>query len=218
MARRVRIGLTGGIGSGKSTVAARLAGHGATVIDNDAIARELTVAGGAAIGAIRAAFGGEMIDAAGALDRARMRALVFRDPAARLRLEDILHPMIRERAAQRAAGAPQDSPVLVFDIPLLAEGGQARAQLDFDRVLVVDCPITCQLARALGRATMSIEQVRAAIASQAGRGARLAIADDVLVNAGSIDALHDRVDRLWQIYRAAATASSADPVISCAGP
>jgi dephospho-CoA kinase len=203
MAGPVRIGLTGGIGSGKSTVAARFAGHGATVIDNDAIARDLTAAGGAAIAAIRAEFGAPMIGADGALDRPRMRALVFADAAARLRLEGILHPMIRARAAQLAAAAPGAAPVLVFDIPLLAEGGQRRAELDYDRVLVVDCPAALQLVRAQARATMPLEQVRAVMRSQASRAARLAIADDVLVNAGTIEALQARVDRLWDIYVAA---------------
>lgn len=197
----MRVGLTGGIGSGKSTVAARFAAHGATIIDNDAIARELTRPGGAAIDPIRAGFGAAMIGADGGLDRPRMRELVFADPAARARLESILHPMIREQAARLAAAAT--APVLVFDIPLLAEGGRLRAELDFERVLVVDCPPARQLAQAQARATMPPAQVRAVIASQASRSARLAIADDVIVNAGTIEALHARVDRLWEIYRAA---------------
>jgi dephospho-CoA kinase len=199
-ARPARIGLTGGIGSGKSTVAAMFAELGATIVDNDAIARALTAVGGAAIGPIRAAFGEAMIDAQGALDRARMRALVFSDPAQRSRLEQILHPMIRERSEQLAAAAQDRSALLIFDIPLLAEGSGAASDLGLDRILVIDCPVARQLAHAAARATMPPEQVRAVIASQASRRARLAIADDVLVNAGSLAALHSRVSRLWQNY------------------
>ncbi len=200
-----RIGLTGGIGSGKSTVAAMLAELGAAIIDNDAIARELTAAGGAAIGPIRAEFGDAMIDDRGALDRARMRALVFPDPGARLRLERILHPMIRDRSERLAGAAQQRSPVLIFDIPLLAEGGGSRSALGLDRILVVDCPLSRQLSHARSRATMPPEQVRAVIATQASRRARLDIADDILVNAGSLDALRARVARLWAKWTRGAT-------------
>jgi dephospho-CoA kinase len=201
-ARPSRIGLTGGIGSGKSTVAAMFAELGAAVIDNDAIARELTVAGGAAIAPIRAAFGDAMIDAHGALDRVRMRALAFAEPEQRRRLERILHPMIHERSEQLARAAQDRSRVLIFDIPLLAEAAGARSELGLDRILVVDCPVARQLSHTRARATMAPEQVRAVIATQASRRARLDIADDVLVNAGSLDALRARVARLWTNYSA----------------
>jgi dephospho-CoA kinase len=197
MGEPLRVALTGGIGSGKSTVAGMLAAHGAAVIDSDAIARELTAPGGAAIDAIRAAFGDRMIGPDGALDRARMRALVFADPGERERLEAILHPMIDAQAQREAAAAARRAPVLVFDIPLLAEGGAARTGRRYDRVLVVDCPPARQLAQALARGRMPETQLRAVIAAQASRGARLDIADDVLVNAGTLDELRARVARLW---------------------
>jgi len=129
----LRIGLTGGIGSGKSTVAGLLAAHGAAIIDTDAIARRLTLAGGAAIPALRAEFGDDYIDTNGALDRERMRTLAFGDPAARQRLEGILHPLIGEQTEREAAAAA--APVKVFDVPLLVESGRWRARVD--RVLVV---------------------------------------------------------------------------------
>jgi dephospho-CoA kinase len=196
-----RIGLTGGIGSGKSTVAALFAALGAAVIDSDAIARELTAPGGAAIEAVRAAFGAAMIDAQGAMDRARMRERVLSDAAARRRLEGILHPMIRARSELLAREAQGRFPVLIFEIPLLAEGGAARAREGLDRILVVDCPPERQLAHACARGTMPPEQVRAVMASQAGRRARLDVADDILVNAGTLDALRARVALLWTFYR-----------------
>src|SRR6185369_2771373 len=143
----LRIGLTGGIGSGKSTVAALLAGHGAAIIDTDAIARQLTLPGGAAIDAIRAAFGAEMIAANGALDRERMRSVAFQDPAARQRLEAILHPLIGLETARQAAESP--APVKVFDVPLLVESQRWRAIVD--RVLVVDCSTATQSARVAQR-------------------------------------------------------------------
>lgn len=195
-----RIGLTGGIGSGKSTVAAMFAELGAAVIDNDAVARELTAPGGAAIGPIRDAFGAHMIDARGALDRARMREHVFARPDERQRLEGILHPMIRERSEELAQAALGRAPLILFDIPLLAEGAGGRAPSGYDRVLVVDCPVGLQLERAGARAGMPAEQVRAVIAVQARRSERLDIADDVIFNAGSLDALRLRVTRLWQRY------------------
>lgn len=174
----LRIGLTGGIGSGKSTVAGLLASHGAAIIDTDAIARRLTLPGGAAIGAIREAFGDEFISADGALDRDRMRTLAFGDPAAKRRLEAILHPLIGEETERDAAAAA--SPVKVFDVPLLVESGRWRAKVD--RVLVVDCRESTQVERVVRRAGWSEATVRAVIAQQAPRAARLAAADAVLFN------------------------------------
>jgi len=200
MARPPRIAVTGGIGSGKSTVVAMLAERGSAVIDSDAIARELTAAGGQAIGPIRAAFGALVLDEQGALDRARMRSLVFSDPTQRARLEAILHPLIRQRSLALARQRESDAPLLLFDIPLLAEAAAARQALGLDRILVVDCPPAVQLAHAHARGTMSDEEVRKVMASQAPRWQRLAIADDVVVNAASLDALRSRVARLWSSY------------------
>src|SRR5438105_15537544 len=146
-ARALRIGLTGGIGSGKSTVAGLLAAHGAVIVDSDAIARRLTLPGGGAIPAIRAEFGEALIDASGALDRERMRALAFADPQAKRRLEAILHPLIGIETEREAAAS--DSAVKVFDVPLLVESGRWRARVD--RVLVVDCSETTQLQRVTQR-------------------------------------------------------------------
>ena len=191
----LRIGLTGGIGSGKSTVARRLASLGALVIDTDAIAHALTAPGGAALAPIAAAFGAHMIGSDGAMDRARMRALVFADPAERLRLEQILHPLIgaltREAAARAAAGQ-----TVVFDVPLLAESGTWRARVD--RVLVVDCTPETQVARVVRRSGWSEEAVRRAIAQQAPRQRRRAIADAVIFNENAdLAALGAAVDSLW---------------------
>jgi dephospho-CoA kinase len=176
----LRIGLTGGIGSGKSTVAGLLASHGAQIIDTDAIARRLTLPGGAAIEAIRSAFGDVAIDATGALDRHRMRALAFADPQARRRLEQILHPLIGAETERDAAASP--APVKVFDVPLLVESARWRAIVD--RVLVVDCTEATQVARVVQRSGWPDDTVRAVIAQQATRAARLACADAVIYNDG----------------------------------
>jgi dephospho-CoA kinase len=192
----LRVGLTGGIGSGKSTVARRLAALGALVVDTDALAHALTAPGGAALPAIAAAFGADMIGSDGAMDRARMRTLVFAQPSERLRLEAILHPMIgaltREAAAQAAPGQP-----VVFDVPLLAESGTWRARVD--RVLVVDCTRETQVARVTQRSNWSAEAVERAIAQQAPRARRRAIADAVIFNDGiTLAALEAAVDALWR--------------------
>jgi dephospho-CoA kinase len=190
----LRIGLTGGIGSGKSTVAGLLASHGAQIIDTDAIARRLTLPGGGAVEALRAAFGDAYIDATGALDRERMRTLAFGDPQARRRLEQILHPLIGAETERDAAASPV--PVKVFDVPLLVESGRWRAIVD--RVLVVDCTEATQLARVVQRAGWSEDMVRAVIAQQATRAARLACADAVIHNDGlSLDGLAAEVAQLW---------------------
>ena len=200
----LRIGLTGGIGSGKSSVARRLAARGALVVDTDALAHALTAPGGAAIPAIAAAFGADMIAADGAMDRARMRTLVFADPAQRQRLEAILHPMIGEATRAQASRAGAGQPV-VFDVPLLTESGTWRARVD--RVLVVDCPVATQVARVVARSGWTPEAVERTIAQQATRAQRRAIADAVIVNDtltlaqldGEVDALADA----WNLGRAA---------------
>ena len=151
-----RIGLTGGIGSGKSTVAAVWAARGATLVDTDAIARSLTEAGGAAMTAVRREFGEQLVDAHGALDRQRMRQLAFADPSAKRRLEAILHPLIGAEATAQAARSA--SPVVVFDVPLMAESSHWRSRCD--RVLVVDCSEQTQVERVMRRAGWQEEQVR----------------------------------------------------------
>ncbi len=200
MPRPARIGVTGGVGSGKSTVVALLAERGAAIIDSDAIAHELTAPGGLAIGPIQEAFGAWVLDERGALDRGRMRILVFSDPQQRLRLEAILHPLIRERCLALAREREASAPLLVFEIPLLTEAGSVRRSLELDRILVVDCPTSVQVARASARGAMTEEQVRAVIASQAPRWQRVAIADDVVCNMDSREALRERVARLWASY------------------
>lgn len=191
----LRVGLTGGIGSGKSTVAGVLVGLGATLIDTDRIARDLTAAGGSALPSIIAAFGVDAIDAGGALDRARMRERVFADPAARQRLEAILHPMIGAETARQAAAST--SAVVVFDVPLLVESGRWAALVD--RVWVVDCSVAMQRARVLARSGWSEETVDAVIRQQATRAQRRATADAVIDNdATSLAALAAEVEGLYR--------------------
>ena len=194
-ARVRRIGLTGGIGSGKSTVAQMLVALGAVLIDSDAIARELTLPGGAAIPALREAFGADCLDAQGALDRERMRALAFADPGVRRRLEALLHPMIGAETARRAS-ATGDAP-LVFDVPLLAESLHWRARVE--RILVVDCGVATQVERVLRRPGWSHEAAERVVAQQASREARRAVADAVLFNEGiALPALEAQVRALWE--------------------
>jgi len=193
-----RIGLTGGIGSGKSTVARRFAALGALVVDTDALAHALTAPGGAALPAIAAAFGADMIGPDGAMDRGRMRALVFAQPSERQRLEAILHPMIGEatRAQASRAGAGQ---AIVFDVPLLTESGTWRARVD--RVVVVDCSAAAQVSRVVQRSGWMAEAVERTIAQQASRAQRRAIADAVIVNeALSLAQLDAEVDALWAAW------------------
>ena len=192
---RLRIGLTGGIGSGKSTVAALLVQQGAALIDTDLIARQLTLPGGAAIEPIAQAFGTGLIDASGALDRARMRELAFSDPPARQRLEAILHPLIGIEAQHQASAAA--STVVVFDVPLLVESARWRARVD--KVLVVDCSAATQVARVVARSGWTPHAVQQVIDSQAPRGQRRACADAVIHNdAITPDQLADDVDSLWR--------------------
>jgi dephospho-CoA kinase len=194
----LKIGLTGGIGSGKSTVARRLAALGALLVDTDALAHALTAPGGAALPAIAAAFGADMLTADGAMDRARMRALVFGQAAERLRLEAILHPMIAEATRAQASRASAGQ-TIVFDVPLLAESASWRARVD--RIVVVDCAEATQVARVVQRSGWTAEAVERTIAQQASRAQRRAIADAVIVNDDlSLAQLDAEVDALWAAW------------------
>lgn len=193
---RLVVGLTGGIGSGKSAAAEEFGRLGATVVDTDAIAHELTQAGGAAMQQVRALFGDGYVDARGAMDRAKMRALAFQDPAARKRLEQVLHPMIRAESERRIAAASGSYVILV--VPLLVESGNYRQRVA--RVVVVDCPEMVQIERVRQRSRLSDEEIRRIIRSQASRDDRLAAADDVIDNSASLDALHKQVRELHARY------------------
>jgi len=194
--KRFTVGLTGGIGSGKSTVAELFAERGATVIDADQLAHELTGPRGAAMAAIRAAFGPQAVAASGALDRRRMRAMAFADPAVRQRLEAVLHPLIRAETDRRAAVAT--GPYVMLMIPLLVESGEARQRCA--RVLVVDCPEEEQIRRVVLRSDLQRDEVAAIMATQASRATRLAQADDVIDNSGDPARLPPQVEALHRRY------------------
>jgi dephospho-CoA kinase len=199
------VGLTGGIGSGKSAAGAEFGKLGVAVIDSDAIAHAMTAPGGAAIEPIRAAFGAAFIGADGAMDRARMREHVFGEPAERARLEAILHPLIRaETSAQaRAAVAGAQGPAyVILMIPLLVEAARRDQQwrARFDRIAVVDCSEATQVRRVMARNGFTEEAVRRIMAAQATRAERLAAADDVIDNDGAQAALAPQVARLHQTY------------------
>ncbi len=185
----VRLGLTGGIGSGKSTVANLLVGLGAGLVDADAISRQLSAAGGLAMSAIAATFGSDFVDASGALERDRMRQLVHTDSSARLRLEAIIHPLVgQETRRQAALLAELACPCIVFDVPLLVESPHWRRDLDL--VLVIDCTAEVQIGRVMARNQLSRSEVEKIIASQASRSLRLTAADSVIFNVGlSLDEL-----------------------------
>jgi dephospho-CoA kinase len=197
------IGLTGGIGSGKSTVAAELARHGASVVDTDAIAHALTGPGAPALRAIRDAFGPRAIGSDGALDRARMRETAFADPQARRLLEAILHPPILAEADRQARAARGTYVVLV--VPLLFETGGYRQRIA--RALVVDCPAAIQLARTAARPGLDEAQARRILAAQWPRWRRLQMADDVAWNGGTPAELASQCERLHARYAAAASAA-----------
>ena len=201
---KLSVGLTGGIGSGKSTVAALFREYGATVIDSDAISHQLTGAGGGGIAAIRAAFGDACIDAAGALDRTKMRQLVFSDPVAKQRLEGILHPLIRAQmlAQIQAAGT---SPYLILVVPLLFETRNYCERVQ--RTLVVDCAEATQVARAMRRSGLSEQEVRAIMAQQIARTERLRHADDIIQNDAGQDTLRMEVEQLHRRYLALSAGS-----------
>ena len=190
------VGLTGGIGSGKTAAADEFGRLGAAVVDTDAIAHELTQPGGAALAGIEQPFGRTFLDAAGAMDRKKMRDHVFADPAAKRALEALLHPMIREQSARRIAAAR--APYVVHVVPLLIESPDYRRRVN--RVLVVDAPEETQVARVRARSRLPEEEVRAIMRTQVSRAERLAAADDVIDNGGSRDALRNQVAALHQKY------------------
>lgn len=197
------VGLTGGIGSGKSAAADEFARLGAAVVDTDAIARELTAPGGAAMPQVRALFGDAFVTPSGAMDRDAMRQRVFSDPRARQALEALLHPMIRAESQRRIAAAR--APYVLHVVPLLVESDDYRSRVD--RVLVVDAPEELQVRRVGARSGLAAEEVRGIIASQASRQARLAAADDVIDNAGDLAALRAQVAVLHAKYAALARAA-----------
>lgn len=191
------VGLTGGIGSGKSAVTRCFADLGVPQVDTDVIAHSLTGADGAAMPAIRAAFGDAVVQADGALDRAAMRRIIFADRGARARLESILHPRIRAESAAQVA-AHGEVPYLLLVVPLLVESGGWNSRVD--RVLVVDCAEETQISRVIARNGLSADEVRAIIAAQASRARRLAAADDVLHNDGDLAEIAPRVATLHRRY------------------
>ncbi len=190
------VGLTGGIGSGKSTVARLFAEHGVPIIDTDAISHQLTAPGGAAIDALRNEFGSACINPSGALDRAGMRQLVFIDNSAKQRLEKILHPLILEQS--RALAEASTAPYVIIVIPLLFESGTYQNWLH--RTLVVNCAESTQIKRAVERGGLSEDTVRAIMSHQCTRAQRLQLADDVIQNESGISALKSQVDHLHQAY------------------
>lgn len=192
----VRLGLTGGIGSGKSTVSALLAEHGATVVDADAIAHTLSAPGGLAMPMIAAAFGQDLLTPAGALDREKMRQLAYTDAGARQRLESIIHPLVGQETLRLSMlAANQGCPCIVFDIPLLVESTHWREKLDW--VLVVDCTEAVQINRVMARSHLPHADVQKIISSQAGREQRLAAADVIIFNVNlSLDKLSNEVHQL----------------------
>ncbi|MFF0268720.1 dephospho-CoA kinase [Kribbella sp. NPDC004536] len=192
----LRVGLTGGIGSGKSAVSARLAARGAVVIDSDVLAREVVARGTDGLAEVVAAFGPGVLTADGDLDRPALGKIVFGDEPARRRLEAIIHPRVRARAAEIEAAADADA-IVVHDIPLLVETGQADK---FDLVLVVDVPVGTQVERLTAQRGMAAAEARQRIASQASRADRLAVADVVVDNSGSLADLDRRLDEVWATF------------------
>lgn len=192
------VGLTGGIGSGKSAVADLFAAQGARIIDADVIAHALTAPQGAAMPAIRAAFGAAMVTPEGALDRAAMRARVFAEPQERQRLEAILHPLIRAETDRQAVASLGLAPYVVLVIPLLVESGAYRGRVD--RIAVVDCPEATQVSRVMARNGLSQQEVERIMQTQATRAQRLAVADDLIDNGGELAALAPQVMRLHTKY------------------
>lgn len=191
--QRLTVGLTGGIGSGKTTVAHMLAGCGATIIDADAISRSLTEAGGAALMPIKQVFGEEVIGADGALNRGAMREIVFAQPASRTKLEAIIHPLVQMRMSAAIQNAPTD--VVVLDIPLLVESPRWRKQIDL--IVVVDCNVETQVSRVMERNGWAASTIEAIIQSQATRGDRLKAADVVIFNEKSnLSILKNQVNSL----------------------
>ncbi len=199
------VGLTGGIGSGKSTVAGMFAAHGVRIIDTDLISHQLTQADGEAIPAILDAFGAHLVDSRGALDRARMRELIFADPAAKKRLETILHPLIFAQAKRQVA-SPTAAPYTLIVVPLLFESGRYAGWLH--RVITVDCPEATQIARTMQRSSLDEATVRAIMAQQLSRYERQRLADEVIRNDGDLHDLQNQVDAMHR--RLCALASESD--------
>lgn len=191
----LKVGLTGGIASGKSTVAKRFSEYGIAVIDADSIARELTQAGHSNLPAIANQLGAEYINPDGELARSKLRTLISQDQHARNWLEQLLHPQIRAIMQQRAAQAPP--PYCILDIPLLAE---SQSDYGLDRILVIDCPEKTQIQRLIARDQLSEQAAKAMLATQAPRTERLAIADDVIINDDDLEHLYTQVDKLHQLY------------------
>jgi dephospho-CoA kinase len=192
------VGLTGGIGSGKSAVAELFAQRGITVVDTDAIAHALTTSAGAAMAAIRAEFGDAAAGADGALDRAAMRAMVFADPSARKRLEAILHPLIRAESERQIADKPAGSAYAILMVPLLIESGDYRKRVN--RIAVVDCAESTQIERVVSRSGLARSEIERILAAQATRAERLAAADDVIDNDGALAGLAPQIERLHHRY------------------
>lgn len=201
----LRVGLTGGIGAGKSEVSRRLAAYGATVIDADAVAREVVAPGTPGLAAIREEFGPEVLRPDGSLDRERVGELVFADPQQRAKLNAIVHPLVRDRMAELQEAA-SGAEIVVHDIPLLAESGGAAA---FDEIVVVDVSLRVQLDRLIRERGLSREQAQARIAAQASRADRLAVATLVIDNSGSLSELDREVGELWAELRRRAKARDA---------
>lgn len=196
------VGLTGGVGSGKSAAAACFAELGAAVVDTDAIAHELCRPGGTAIPAIESAFGSEVINPDGSLNRPRMRALAFGDEQVRHRLESILHPLIRDESRHRLRAI--EAPYAVLVVPLLIETGVYRSECD--RILVIDCPEDLQIQRVMARSGLAASEVQRIIAAQVDRASRVAAADDIIDNSGELAQLRRHVAALHEVYLDAARA------------
>ena len=194
--KKLVVGLTGGIGSGKSAAADEFGRLGATIVDTDAIAHELTGPNGLALPEIRKLFGEKAIGSDGAMDRKKMRDHVFAKPEEKKKLEGLLHPLIREESSRRIAAAP--GPYVVHVVPLLIESPDYRRRVD--RVLVVDAPEEIRVARVQARSGLSPDEVRAIIRTQVPSAERLAAADDVIDNGGDRDALRNQVAALHQKY------------------
>ena len=206
MSKPYVVGLTGGIGSGKSAAADEFARLGATVVDTDVIARDVTSAGGAAIPALRRLLGAEYFEASGAMDRAKVRERVFSDATAKKNLEAVLHPMIRAESERQIAAST--GPYVIYVVPLLVESGNYRSRVQ--RVAVVDCPEEAQVERVRRRSQLPEDEVRRIIAAQVPRAQRRAAADDLIDNGGTVDALHKRVRELHQSYLGFARAAAAN--------
>jgi len=203
---RLRIGLTGGIGSGKTEVSRHFAALGVPVIDTDIIARELVARGQPALEEIRSSFGAAVLDQHGELDRAALRRIVFSDPARRRELENILHPRIREKAVVLSDQC--DAPYCIIVIPLLVESGR---NYPLDRILVIDAPVELQYRRVVRRDRIPEEQITPILGAQADRATRLRAADDVVVNDGNMEELREKINALHQHYLQLAAGAPREP-------